>query len=77
MKALLVEDSRAMRAFLGSMIRKLGIEVFEAEHGLDALEKLASLGAPDLLLVDWNMPEMNGYELLQHLRVLEHNLDQT
>ena len=36
MKALLVEDSRAMRAFLGSMIRKLGIEVFEAEHGLDA-----------------------------------------
>lgn len=68
MKALLVEDSRAMRTFMGTIVRKLGIEVHEAEHGLDALERLDSLDALDLLLVDWNMPEMNGYELVKRLR---------
>ncbi|MHC4375378.1 MAG: response regulator [Planctomycetota bacterium] len=68
MKALLVEDSRAMRTFMGTIVRKLGIEVHEAEHGVDALERIASLDALDLLLVDWNMPEMNGYELVKRLR---------
>ena len=68
MKALLVEDSRAMRTFMGTIVRKLGIEVHEAEHGLDALERIASLDALDLLLVDWNMPEMDGYELVKRLR---------
>lgn len=71
MKALLVEDSRAMRTFMGTIVRKLGIEVHEAEHGLDALDRIDSLDALDLLLVDWNMPEMNGYELVKHLRADE------
>lgn len=57
-----------MRTFMGTIVRKLGIEVHEAEHGLDALERIASLDALDLLLVDWNMPEMNGYELVKRLR---------
>ena len=57
-----------MRTFMGTIVRKLGIEVHEAEHGLDALERLDSLDALDLLLVDWNMPEMNGYELVKRLR---------
>jgi two-component system chemotaxis response regulator CheY len=57
-----------MRTFMGTIVRKLGIEVHEAEHGVDALERIASLDALDLLLVDWNMPEMNGYELVKRLR---------
>lgn len=68
MKVLLVDDSRAMRAILGSIVRKMGFEVSEAEHGLDALEKLSQCSLPDLLLVDWNMPEMNGLELVKELR---------
>jgi two-component system chemotaxis response regulator CheY len=71
MKALLVEDSRAMRAFMSSMVRKLGLEVHEAEHGLDALQQLEALDPLDVLLVDWNMPEMNGFELVKHLRADE------
>lgn len=68
MKAMLVDDSRAMRAILGSIVSKLGFEILEAEHGLDALEKLSQCDLPDLLLIDWNMPEMNGLELVEALR---------
>jgi two-component system chemotaxis response regulator CheY len=68
MKALLVEDSRAMRSFLGSIVRELGFEYAEADNGLDALEKLSTCDLPDLLLLDWNMPKMGGFELLTRLR---------
>ncbi len=68
MKVLLVDDSRAMRSILGSIVRNMGFEVEEAIHGIDALEKLSECSLPDLLLVDWNMPEMNGLELVKELR---------
>lgn len=53
---------------LGLIMKELGFEGIPAEHGRDALEKLASAGPFDLALVDWNMPEMNGYELLTAIR---------
>jgi two-component system chemotaxis response regulator CheY len=65
---LIVDDSRAMRTILGRIIAPLGFEVTSAVHGRDALEQLAAGARPDLMLVDWNMPEMNGYELVQNLR---------
>ena len=50
------------------MLKALKIEVIEAGHGLEALEKLKESGPLDLALVDWNMPEMNGYEFVCAVR---------
>lgn len=67
--ALVVDDSRAMRMVMGRYLRELGYEVTEAGDGLQALETLrTSTVKPALALVDWNMPEMNGIELVQAIR---------
>jgi two-component system chemotaxis response regulator CheY len=58
-----VDDSRAMRLVIGRIMGELGFEVVEAANGREALERLAAV-TPDIALVDWNMPEMNGYEFL-------------
>ena len=68
MQALVVDDSRAMRTILGKIVTSLGFEVITAVHGKDALEQLTAGARPELMLLDWNMPEMNGYELLQAVR---------
>jgi len=64
MRVLIIDDSRAIRMILGRDMRGLGFETFEAGNGLEALDKLQEIGAVDLALVDWNMPEMNGYEFV-------------
>jgi two-component system chemotaxis response regulator CheY len=67
-RILVVDDSRTMRLILRRMLAELGqTDVQEAEHGLDALRKLVE-PLPDLALVDWNMPEMNGLEFLKAVR---------
>jgi len=71
MRALVVDDSRAMRAILSRILREAGFEVLEAEHGREALELLRKhhVTQPfELALVDWNMPEMGGYELIRAVR---------
>jgi two-component system chemotaxis response regulator CheY len=69
MKALVVDDSRATRMILRRMLTALGFdEVTEAEHGLDALHRLSGDFRPDLVLVDWNMPEMDGITFVRTLR---------
>ena len=68
MRALIVDDSRALRKILGGMLHQAGIEVTEAGHGREALERLNPAAPPDVVLVDWNMPEMNGLELVKALR---------
>ena len=60
MRALVIDDSRAMRAIIARMMRELPAEVFEAANGQEGLERLAALGGVDLVLVDWNMPVMTG-----------------
>jgi two-component system chemotaxis response regulator CheY len=70
MAILVVDDSRAMRMIVLRELRKAGYEtrdVAEAENGRDALEKIRA-GGVDLVLSDWNMPEMNGMTLLMALR---------
>ena len=68
-RALIIDDSKAIRSILGSTIKSLGFEVSEAEDGLEALDQLKRLGPPvRLLLVDWNMPKMNGLEFVKELR---------
>ncbi len=68
MKALIVDDSRATRRVIGDILRDLEYEVVEAGNGREALERLSSLGMPDVVLVDWNMPEMNGLEFIKAVR---------
>lgn len=68
-KALVVDDSRAVRMILARTLRELGYEVREAANGQEALELIESdKAAAQLVLADWNMPEMNGLELLKRLR---------
>lgn len=68
MRALVVDDSRAMRMILARVLRGHGFEVLEAGDGREALDLLASSALPDVALVDWNMPVMNGLELVLALR---------
>lgn len=68
MKALVIDDSRAIRRILSRMLGDLGFEVREAGDGVEALASLEEHGAPDLALVDWNMPNMNGYEFVVAVR---------
>ena len=70
-KILFVEDSPTMRRIIANSLKKLGIkEATEAENGVDALEKIQKDDF-DLILTDWNMPEMNGQELVEHVRKME------
>ncbi len=69
MRVILVDDSRAMRMILRRIVGQLGFEIMEAEDGQAALEAVTSSDkVPDLALIDWNMPRMNGLELVTALR---------
>jgi two-component system, chemotaxis family, chemotaxis protein CheY len=68
MKALVVDDSRPIRRIEGEILRDLGFETVEAANGRQALERLQEQPLPDLILVDWNMPEMNGLEFIRAVR---------
>jgi two-component system chemotaxis response regulator CheY len=67
-RAIVVDDSRAMRTILRRALEERGFSVTEAGHGTEALERLGQMRIPHLALVDWNMPEMNGIELVAALR---------
>ena len=70
MKVLIADDSKAMRMIVLRTLRQSGLpidDVHEAEDGAQALEAVASFG-PDLILSDWNMPNMTGIEFLNNLR---------
>ncbi len=68
MRVLVIDDSRAMRAILGKLMSELGFDVVTAAHGLEGLERLEEDDAIRLVLVDWNLPEMNGYEFTLAVR---------
>jgi two-component system, chemotaxis family, chemotaxis protein CheY len=70
MKILVTDDSRAMRMIVLRTLRQAGFaghDVLEAENGKEALS-MARSQKPDLILSDWNMPEMSGIDLLKALR---------
>lgn len=69
LRALVVDDSRAVRMILAKTLRDLGYEVIEATNGKEALDVIeAEKTAITLVLADWNMPEVNGLDLLKQLR---------
>ncbi len=63
-----MDDSKAIRMILSRTLRELNYEVSEAANGVAALETLRCSGPVDLVLADWNMPEMDGLELLKQVR---------
>jgi two-component system chemotaxis response regulator CheY len=73
-RALVIDDSKAMRSILGRMLRGMGFDVVEAANGRDAINRLQEAGKVELALVDWNMPEMNGFEFIRAVRA-EHSYD--
>lgn len=68
MRALVIDDSRAIRLILSRTLQELGFQTLEAANGKEALAVLEREGPVELALVDWNMPEMNGLEFVQAAR---------
>lgn len=68
MQALVVDDSRAMRMILRRMLAPQGFDVVEAPDGQAALHLLDGGLNPDLMLVDWHMPGMEGIDLVRSVR---------
>ena len=70
MRVMIVDDSRAQRMMLRRMVENLGFETEEAEHGQEALDKLSVDDPVDVMLVDWNMPVMDGLALVKAIRAI-------
>lgn len=69
--ALIVDDSRTMRQMVSFTLTNAGFTVIEAEHGKDAVEKVAGGPKMDIVVTDLNMPEMDGISLIRELRKLD------
>ncbi|WP_033346655.1 response regulator [Catenuloplanes japonicus] len=69
MQAILIDDSRAMRLILRRIVGQIGFDAVEAEDGQAAIDLLNSMEKPpELALIDWNMPNMNGLEFVTAVR---------
>ena len=68
MRALIVDDSSAMRKIMGRILEKAGFEIDLATDGRNALSVLSEIPMPQVALVDWNMPEMSGIEFLRTIK---------
>jgi two-component system chemotaxis response regulator CheY len=77
MQALVVDDSRAMRAILTRLLDQLGFDVTQAGDGQQALQVLDDGLRPDVALVDWNMPVMDGLSFIKACRERDDLRDMT
>ena len=68
MRALLIDDSSTVRAVIRAHLAALGVDVAEAADGREGLDRLRTGGAVDVVLVDWNMPVMDGLEFVRAAR---------
>ncbi len=76
MKFLVVDDSSTMRRIIKNTLGRLGHkEILEAEDGAQAWETMQQNSDIDVLITDWNMPEMNGLELVKKVRAEEKYSD--
>jgi two-component system chemotaxis response regulator CheY len=70
-RCLIVDDSPTVRKIAGRILRSFNMEVDEAGDGQQALDKCLQDGMPETILLDWNMPVMDGLEFLRALRRTE------
>lgn len=68
LKAMVIDDSRVIRMILANTLSELGFEVSQACNGREALEAVRQQSGLSLILVDWNMPEMNGLDFVKNVR---------
>lgn len=68
MRALVVDDSRTVRLIVSNILAELGMEVLQAADGVEAQEQTRRNPGVDLMLVDWNMPRLNGLEFVRWVR---------
>jgi two-component system, chemotaxis family, chemotaxis protein CheY len=68
MRALVLDDSRAMRSILTRTLDGLGFDVETAGDGAEGLELVRRGPLPDVALIDWNMPVMDGLEFVTRIR---------
>ena len=68
MRALVIDDSRAMRRIVTQILEGLGFETRDAGHGREGLDVLDEGWIPDLACVDWNMPVMDGLQFVSAVR---------
>lgn len=68
MHALVIEDSGTIRLILTAYLRKLGFDVTVAINGREGLDRLHAMAKADVVLVDWNMPEMDGITFVRAVR---------
>lgn len=68
MRFLIVDDSSTMRRIIANTLNRLGYtDIVEASNGREGVERLAE-GPVDVIVTDWNMPEMTGIDLIRHVR---------
>ncbi len=68
-RALVIDDSRAMRMILSKALAEAGFDIVQASNGREGLEAMDREGASlQLVLVDWNMPEVTGLEFVERVR---------
>ncbi len=68
MQALIIDDSRPIRRIESDILNELGFDTADAANGKQAWEMLQASPVPDVVLVDWNMPEMDGLEFIRSVR---------
>ena len=68
MKVLVVDDSAIMRKVIEQILEMLGHEAVPAANGVEAFDRLKEHDDVKLILLDWNMPEMNGIEFLRAVK---------
>ncbi|MDE3153647.1 MAG: response regulator [Acidobacteriota bacterium] len=74
MRFLVVDDSSTMRRIIINTLNKLGHQdVLEAGNGREGIERLSNVGSVDLIITDWNMPEMSGIDFIRTLRAMDNH----
>ena len=69
MRVIVADDSRVMRSIIEKVLHSLGHEVIHAANGKEVVDILERGGGEvNLILLDWNMPVMNGFEVLSHMK---------
>jgi DNA-binding response OmpR family regulator len=74
MTVLLVEDEEPLRKVLRDLLDRQGYKVLEAANGVEALDQI-DRGAPDVVLLDLNIPQLDGFGVLKHVRARPQTVD--